>query len=391
MADIARAVGCSVATVGVVIAEYERTTGELLQRSVDSRPSTLLARAGDVVRRIRAGRSVDGVARDLGVSRATIYSDIRRYQKLTGETVEAGAVRSSPTEKQHLGSRIRTLRRVAGLTQRDVEVRGGIATNLLTRVETGLVYPSARTLERIANVLGISVLDLLQSDQRTRDRVYLRAYHARTRPAPEPKPQDDPTLPPLGQMRYSEDGERVQCHACGAWKGSLVTHVRTHGHDASTYKEAYGLARTQSLLSRAAARRQSEAATARGQGQVGREVLRAIGPGVRPAGLDVRLASRLKYSEAGTGAVRPPPPPPPPKPVRLSATEVRDARERLGMTQAEFAASLGVHEETVGRYERGTLRCPRALTAAVAGLLIAWGLPLPSHQPETNSVNADQQ
>ena len=35
---------------------------------------------------------------------------------------------------------------------------------------------------------------------------------------------------------------------------------------------------------------------------------------------------------------------------------VRELRERLGMTQAEFAQEVGVHVPTVSRWERGVMK-----------------------------------
>ena len=76
---------------------------------------------------------------------------------------------------------------------------------------------------------------------------YMRAWKARKRPPPQPVPQRDPGLPAHGVVVFSADGTKVQCHCCGRWLGSLNLHMRTHGLDARTYKEAYDLKRTVSL------------------------------------------------------------------------------------------------------------------------------------------------
>lgn len=47
---------------------------------------------------------------------------------------------------------------------------------------------------------------------------------------------------------------------------------------------------------------------------------------------------------------------------------IRWARERLGVTQGKFGELLGVHVDTVGRYEREN--GPKWLRWAVAGLLL---------------------
>jgi predicted transcriptional regulator len=54
----------------------------------------------------------------------------------------------------------------------------------------------------------------------------------------------------LGELAESPDGARVQCHLCGRYWVNLGSHVRaTHGLSANDYREAYGLNRTQPLLS----------------------------------------------------------------------------------------------------------------------------------------------
>ena len=40
----------------------------------------------------------------------------------------------------------------------------------------------------------------------------------------------------------------------------------------------------------------------------------------------------------------------------MTGTEVRRLRRRLGLTQAQLAARLGVHKLTVSRWERGQVR-----------------------------------
>lgn len=125
---------------------------------------------------------------------------------------------------------------------------------------------------------------------------YLNDYHARTRPAPQPIPQEGRgDLPPFGAL--IDDGDRVQCHVCGHWYGSLGVHIRMHGHNAESYKAAYGLARTSSLHGPACAEKQRQAAIARHQGELGAEVLKELPPTRRPRGLANRLESRIRMSE----------------------------------------------------------------------------------------------
>lgn len=129
---------------------------------------------------------------------------------------------------------------------------------------------------------------------------YLRAWKAMHRPSPVPEPQRDPSLPPLGVMQFAADGSLVQCHVCGQWLGSLNTHIRQHGYDARSYKEAFGLPRTISMWPPVTQAKQREAALARGQGDIGRDYLPHDGTG-RPAGQEARLGVRISASDQRRG------------------------------------------------------------------------------------------
>jgi predicted transcriptional regulator len=74
-----------------------------------------------------------------------------------------------------------------------------------------------------------------------------RAHHEQHRPSPALEPQVN-GLPPIGGMRFSDDGEHVQCHVCGKWMASLNSHLRTHVMDKHAYKETYEIGRGESLL-----------------------------------------------------------------------------------------------------------------------------------------------
>ena len=129
---------------------------------------------------------------------------------------------------------------------------------------------------------------------------YIREHHYKHR-SPKAKPQQDEDLPPRGEVRFSEDGTRVQCHSCGRWLKSLNTHVKTHGMDMDEYKERYELARTASLWPPALVVKQRELALDRDQGSVGREALAEIGPNPRQPGAKARLQSRIKESDERKG------------------------------------------------------------------------------------------
>jgi transcriptional regulator with XRE-family HTH domain len=59
-----------------------------------------------------------------------------------------------------LGQRLKAWREYRGFTQAEVERRGGLAHNALSRIETGGVSPKLGTLERIAAALELSVEEL---------------------------------------------------------------------------------------------------------------------------------------------------------------------------------------------------------------------------------------
>lgn len=128
---------------------------------------------------------------------------------------------------------------------------------------------------------------------------YLRRWKETRRPPPAPEAQPVPGLPPRGAVVFSADGERVQCHACGRWFRGLNAHLKMHGLDAETYKEAYDINRTASLWPPALAAKQREAALGRGQGEIGRAHLPAGTP--RPKGLGARLSTRVEASRRRRG------------------------------------------------------------------------------------------
>src|SRR5262249_6810394 len=50
---------------------------------------------------------------------------------------------------------------------------------------------------------------------------------------------------------------------------------------------------------------------------------------------------------------------------------LRDLRSKRGLSQAEIALELGFHQSLVSEYERGTVRVPSSILAALAGILRA--------------------
>lgn len=60
-----------------------------------------------------------------------------------------------------LGNRIRKLRRKIGLTQEQLAEKTHISTTHVGLVETGRRRFSLKTLQRVANVLGVKVKDIV--------------------------------------------------------------------------------------------------------------------------------------------------------------------------------------------------------------------------------------
>ena len=60
-----------------------------------------------------------------------------------------------------IGSRIRELRKAKGLTQKQLGERCAMADSAIRFYESGRGNPTHKTIERIANALGVHVLDLV--------------------------------------------------------------------------------------------------------------------------------------------------------------------------------------------------------------------------------------
>ncbi len=54
--------------------------------------------------------------------------------------------------------------------------------------------------------------------------------------------------------------------------------------------------------------------------------------------------------------------------VTMKPGELRAAREKLGLTQAELAKALGVQRVTVARWETGLRKIPAMMVLALKGL-----------------------
>lgn len=67
-----------------------------------------------------------------------------------------------------IGERLRDARKAMKMTQEDLAKKIGVKRAVISKYETGLISPSADTLQKIANVLNVSMADLLTIDPHTR-------------------------------------------------------------------------------------------------------------------------------------------------------------------------------------------------------------------------------
>jgi transcriptional regulator with XRE-family HTH domain len=65
-----------------------------------------------------------------------------------------------------IGSRIKTLREQAGLSQGDIERRSGMMRAYISRVEHGRTVPSVNTLERLARAMDVPLYRFFEDGER---------------------------------------------------------------------------------------------------------------------------------------------------------------------------------------------------------------------------------
>ena len=71
------------------------------------------------------------------------------------------------TTKELLGSRIKELRKLKGLSQERLSEKVGIDPKHLSRIEVGRGFPSLDTLERLANALNVELKDFFEFAHKT--------------------------------------------------------------------------------------------------------------------------------------------------------------------------------------------------------------------------------
>jgi transcriptional regulator with XRE-family HTH domain len=64
--------------------------------------------------------------------------------------------------EEQLGAAVRELRKAAGLSQRELAEKSGIAKQAITNIERGATLPTLRTLERLAVALHLPPSEVLR-------------------------------------------------------------------------------------------------------------------------------------------------------------------------------------------------------------------------------------
>src|SRR5918994_6435766 len=81
--------------------------------------------------------------------------------------------------RHELGERVADARRRKGWTQGELAARVGLTQTSVSRIETGVRTVSSLELAELAEVLGVSVLDLLRAGQRPMLAIAARLGHFR--------------------------------------------------------------------------------------------------------------------------------------------------------------------------------------------------------------------
>lgn len=66
--------------------------------------------------------------------------------------------------KEKLGHKIKALRKTKNLSQEKLANKAELSQQHISRIEKGLTFPCVATLTKIANVLNISINDLVDND-----------------------------------------------------------------------------------------------------------------------------------------------------------------------------------------------------------------------------------
>lgn len=68
-------------------------------------------------------------------------------------------------EESYLGENVKRLRKLAGMSQRDLSFDSGVASNIIERIESGKSNPTIRTVKKIATSLNVEMWELFRPKQ----------------------------------------------------------------------------------------------------------------------------------------------------------------------------------------------------------------------------------
>src|SRR5262249_34685627 len=104
------------------------------------------------------------------------------------DTLPARAADDGAVAEGSIGSRIRTFRKMRGLTLKSVATNAGVSESFLSQVERGSSGASVSTLKLIAEALGLSLADLFSDTDTPHHRVL--------------RPEDRPKILANGVVKY---------------------------------------------------------------------------------------------------------------------------------------------------------------------------------------------
>lgn len=90
-----------------------------------------------------------------------------------------------------VGTRIRSLRRQAGLTISQLAEMAGIDGGFINCIENGKKTPSLRTLAKVAKALNVPIMDIFSGQEFKVDNVYDHQVSSQIRAILKGKPQDE--------------------------------------------------------------------------------------------------------------------------------------------------------------------------------------------------------
>ena len=73
-----------------------------------------------------------------------------------------------------IGARLKALRDMHGLSQREVAKRSGVTNSTISLIEQGRVSPSVDSLKKVLNGFSVTLIDFLTMDMETDDNIFFK-------------------------------------------------------------------------------------------------------------------------------------------------------------------------------------------------------------------------